>query len=114
MKLSDIVRQVNRDIDDDYDLEDVRDWVNRCLDDLTPIAKKESLALTEVNFDNIYALPDDLYEVAFIRANNEPYSYISLNDELSMGIKFGKAPCICNLISIAETWNCTIIESLIM
>jgi hypothetical protein len=67
MNLNDIMKQVNRDIDDQYIIDDIRDWVNRCLDELTPFAKKESMATTDANNTNVYELPSDLFEIAFIK-----------------------------------------------
>jgi hypothetical protein len=87
MNLNDIVRQVNRDIDDQYDLDDVKDWVNRCLDDLTPVAKRETLALTDVDPSNAYELPPDLYQLAFVRVNDEKYESIFLNNDGGKGYK---------------------------
>ena len=43
MKLSDIVTQVNGDVEEEYDATTILQWVNRCLDELTPIAKKEAI-----------------------------------------------------------------------
>jgi hypothetical protein len=87
MKLSEIMTQVGRDIDDDYNLDDIKDWVNRCLDDLTPIANKQSLLLTDVNSDNAYDLPDDLYEIAFVKVNDEIFEAVSFRDDTSKGYK---------------------------
>lgn len=39
MILSNIINQINRDIDEEYDAGDIIEWINRCSDDLTPIAR---------------------------------------------------------------------------
>jgi hypothetical protein len=83
MKLSEIIRQVNRDIDDDYEASDITDWVNRCLDDLSPIAKKQAAAVIE----SPYTLPSDLYELRFVAQNNEFLDPLSFEDMDSDGYK---------------------------
>jgi hypothetical protein len=83
MKLNDIVRQVNRDIDDQYDLIDVMDWVNRALDDLTPAAKRQATAV----LDDSLILPDDLQELLFVSSNYQFLKKLSIEDEYGEGYK---------------------------
>jgi hypothetical protein len=51
VKLINVINQINRDIDEEYDNGDIIDWINRCSDDLTPIARiqaSQSYAITAV------------------------------------------------------------------
>lgn len=63
MKLSDIIRQVNNDTDQGYTNQEITDWCNRCLDELTPIAQKQVKKTASIVESNSYALPDDLFEI---------------------------------------------------
>lgn len=63
MKTSDIILQVNRDLDEDYGNGDIIDWINRCIDDLAPIAKKEAQTSFTITTANSYALPIDFLEM---------------------------------------------------
>jgi hypothetical protein len=83
MKVNDIVRQVNRDIDDQYDFGDVIDWVNRALDDLTPIAKRQ--AMTEL--DDTLTFPADFHELAFVYQNNQELQKLQMTDNTNSGYK---------------------------
>ncbi|MED1948993.1 hypothetical protein [Brevibacillus centrosporus] len=62
MQLSDIIRQVNRDLDEDYSNGDIIDWINRCIDDLAPIAKKEAKTTFAIDSNNSYTMPTDFLE----------------------------------------------------
>jgi hypothetical protein len=87
LKLNEILDEVNRDLDESLELGEVIGWVNRCLDDLTPIAKKESLLVTDTNTLNSYDLPDDLHEIGFVVANDTEYERIAFNDNENKGFK---------------------------
>lgn len=63
MKTSNIILQVNRDLDEDYGNGDIVDWINRCIDDLAPIAKKEAKATFTITSANSYTLPTDFLEM---------------------------------------------------
>lgn len=83
MNVNDILKQVNRDIDDQYDLGDVIDWINRCLDDLTPIARRQ----TSTTLDSTNTLPIDLHELLFVSQNNQFLKKLSISDQYSEGFK---------------------------
>lgn len=83
MKINDILRQVNRDIDDQYNLQDILDWVNRCLDDLTLIAKRQATTI----LDGTFTLPTNLHELLFVSQNNQFLKKLSMTDENSCGYK---------------------------
>jgi hypothetical protein len=83
MKINDILRQVNRDIDDQYNLQDVIDWVNRCLDDLTPIAKRQATAVLNAP----YTLPINTHELLFVSHHNQFLKKLSIGDAYSDGYK---------------------------
>jgi hypothetical protein len=83
MNLTNIVSQVSRDIDDDYDLNDIKDWVNRALDDLTPISKRQ----TSATLNDTLTLPEDLHELLFVSQNNQFLNNLSMSDLYSCGYK---------------------------
>ncbi|MEK5065895.1 phage adaptor protein [Cytobacillus sp. FSL R5-0596] len=87
MNLEQLIEEVNKDLDDSLDSADITGWINRGLDDLTPIAKKETMKITGVTPENVYTLPDDLHEIAFVRVNGEEMLPISLQDKTSRGYK---------------------------
>lgn len=88
MKLSEIIKQVNRDVDDSYPNADITQWINRALDDLTPIAKKEA---KQTFTTRPIAIPTDLHEVVQVVLNNnnsyEVLAPVSAIDFTSKGYK---------------------------
>lgn len=87
MNVKQLIEEVNKDIDDSLDNADIIGWFNRCLDDLTPIVRKEALKITDADTSNTYELPEDLHEIAFIRSAETEYRLIPLNDKTSRGYK---------------------------
>lgn len=87
MNLEQIINEVNKDIDDSIGDEEIKGWVNRGIDDLSPLVKKEAYVMTNVTQENRYDLPADLMEIAFIRADGREYPYIPINDNDSTGYK---------------------------
>lgn len=96
MKLSDIIRQVNRDLDEDYENGDIIDWINRCIDDLAPIAKKEAKATFSITTENSYPLPADFLEMVEVqtvktgedgRKEHRTLTQVQQRDYDSMGYK---------------------------
>lgn len=61
MKVSDIIRQVNRNIKASNG--DILDLINRCLGDLALLVKKESSTNYTIVSGNSYALPADFHEL---------------------------------------------------
>ena len=47
MNLQELILQVNRDVDDIFENGDIQHWLNRALDDITPIARIEKRAMLE-------------------------------------------------------------------
>jgi hypothetical protein len=94
MKLSDIIRQVNRDLDEDYSNADIVDWINRCIDDLAPIAKKEAKVTFTIDSNNSYTLPTDFLEfvdVLTVTNGNKQYTILTQlpqRDYTSTGYKY--------------------------
>ena len=41
VNLQELILQVNRDVDDIFENGDIQHWLNRALDDITPIARIE-------------------------------------------------------------------------
>lgn len=75
MNLSQLQQEVNKDIDDKLPNADITGWFNRCLDELTPITKKEALTTLAVSSTNEYALPSDLLEIAAVKVDGEIYNF---------------------------------------
>jgi hypothetical protein len=80
VNLTDITKQVLRDIDDSYGNGDVKEWINRGIDDLTPVAKKEAKA----TLTHPYVLPTDLHKIAFIKQNNIKVEFDQWGDEITL------------------------------
>lgn len=87
MNLSQLIAEVNKDIDDNIADADIIGWFNRCLDELSMLARKEALAITAVDTSNIYELPPDLMEVVAVRVNGSEYLQIPFNDAYGTGYK---------------------------
>lgn len=87
MKLSELLREVNKDIDDSLDNSDITAWFNRCLDDLAPIIKKEAKTVMDIDSTNAYTIPEDLYELHMVFADDNQYFPIPIQDKDSKGYK---------------------------
>lgn len=85
MDVSTIIRQVTRNIKDQNG--DIIDLINRCLDDLTPIDKREALKTTSVVVENKYELPSDLFQIYKVFIDDLTYNQIPLSDKTSTGFK---------------------------
>jgi hypothetical protein len=83
MKVSDIYNQTTRDINDDYNLGDVIDWINRGLDDLTPYAKRQA----SITLDENFILPTDLHQLLFVSQNGQFLKSLPMSDSYSEGYK---------------------------
>jgi hypothetical protein len=79
VNLTDLTKQINRDIDDSYSNGDIKEWINRGIDDITPVAKKE--ARTTLTYP--YVLPADLHKIAFIKVNGVKVEYDQWGDEIT-------------------------------
>jgi hypothetical protein len=87
MNLEQIIEEINKDLDDTLDHADIIGWVNRCVDDLSIITKKEDKKLADISSLNAYELPEDLLEMVLVLVNNEEYDPIYLGDTTSKGYK---------------------------
>jgi hypothetical protein len=85
MKISEIITQVNGDVEEEYDATTIIGWVNRALDDLTPVAKKEALKSYTIDTMNGYALPTDLHMPAVTLVNGLPWRELPITDSNSTG-----------------------------
>lgn len=89
MKLSELQKEVNKDIDDSLPNADINGWLNRCLDDLTPVANYQKSAVINVVPDQKeYALPSDLITIAFLIDKEERLNPVPVNDFSSNGYKY--------------------------
>lgn len=71
MNLEQLYNEINKDLDDSQNSGDLLGWINRCMDDLSPIAKKEAKASYEITSLNEYELPSDLMEIVRVVVNGE-------------------------------------------
>lgn len=85
MDLSQIVEEVNKDLDDSLDAGDITGWVNRALDDLTPLSKKAAKYVAPVS--PVISLPDDLFEIELLMVNDEEFHLIDLRNKSDVGYK---------------------------
>lgn len=90
MNLKDIIYEINKDIDDEFDNADLIGWINRALDDLSPVANYQAFAdITLVADQKVYPLPAELVKLIQVidesgtgRLYEQP-----LNDFTSCGYK---------------------------
>jgi hypothetical protein len=93
MKLTVLINEVNKDIDDTLDTGDITGWINRGLDDLSPIAKhQKSTTISLVKDTKIYAVPSDLIAIAALidetdNINPIEYSALQMRDYANRGYK---------------------------
>jgi hypothetical protein len=88
MKLSDIWKEINKDIDDSLPNGDLTGWINRALDDLSPHANvQKSTTISLVADQKEYNVPADLLKVSYFLDENKPLHPIAMNDFHSYGFK---------------------------
>lgn len=87
MNLQDIINEINKDVDDSLERDDIIGWVNRCIDDLSPIAKKEEQTTYELATENAYELPDNYFELFLVMVEGCSYRMVPLTDSYSRGYK---------------------------
>lgn len=80
MNLEQIIEEINRDIDDSLEVDELLGWVNRCMDDLSPVAKKESKIVYDISETNAYELPSDWMGTVLVMVNGKQYEAVPLND----------------------------------
>jgi hypothetical protein len=88
MNLQEIIDEINKDVDDELENEDIVGWVNRCLDDLTPVARYQKLmTITTTSGVNTYSLPSDLTKVVQVVDNTTPLNPLNVSDFNKDGYK---------------------------
>lgn len=88
MKLSEILREINKDIDDSLPNGDLIGWVNRALDDLTPHANyQKSTTISLTTDQKEYEVPADLLKVSYLIDENKPMFAVPMGDFSSHGFK---------------------------
>lgn len=85
MNLEQLIDEVNKDLDDSLDSGDITAWLNRALDDLTPITRKEAKYSTDISSHVI--LPEDLFEIAFILADGSEFRNVPIRNNSNSGYK---------------------------
>lgn len=87
MKLQELQKEVNKDIDDSLSNAEILQWLNRGLDDLTPVAKyKQYVVIPLVAGQDKYDLPSDFHKIELIMEDDELFE-IPLKDRSSRGYK---------------------------
>jgi hypothetical protein len=92
VNLKEIMSEVNKDIDDEYDSADLLGWINRGLDDLTPFANYQALStVVLVPGQKAYPLPAALTALTQVTDDQTNISVLldelPLNDFTSCGYK---------------------------
>lgn len=90
MKLSDLIKEVNKDIDDSLSNGEIIGWLNRALDDLTPYAKYQELqTISLISDQKEYSLPANIFEIVHLLDENSGISFnqIPMQDFSSTGYK---------------------------
>lgn len=88
MQLSDIINEINKDIDEDLDYDEVIGWINRCIDDLSPYANYQKITqLTTTPGVDTYPLPSDLTKRIQLVDGKEVLECLELADFNKKGYK---------------------------
>jgi hypothetical protein len=87
MNLQDIINEVNKDVDDTLDDEDIKGWVNRCMDDLSPYAQYQKSSIVTLVIDQKeYDLPSDYQSLMYL-VDEYPLNQVPMKDFVSTGFK---------------------------
>lgn len=86
MNLEQIIEEINKDLDDEIENDELIGWINRCIDDLSPIARQEQKAVIEITETNDYELPDDFIKMFMVSVNGKRYDTLPLSSN-STGYK---------------------------
>ena len=88
MNLQQLQNEVLKDIDDTLTNEDIRGWLNRCLDDLSPIAKyQKQVQIPLLAGESSIELPEDLHEIILFSDEEADFHEIPLKDKHTRGYK---------------------------
>jgi hypothetical protein len=88
MNLQEIIAEVNKNVDDELDNTEIIGWINRCIEDLTPIANLQSITTIPIYADvPQYDLPIDLVEVVQVVKDNQLLKQLPLSDLVNCGYK---------------------------
>lgn len=88
MNLGEILAEVNKNVDDELEAADVIGWVNRCIEDLTPIANNQTiLTMPIITNQQSYKLPSDFVEMVQVVRNNRFANPLALSDTTRYGYK---------------------------
>jgi hypothetical protein len=88
MNVQEIINEITKDIDDTtVDNSLLIGWINRCIDEVSPIAKKEAKKTADIAIENAYELPDDLLEVFMVLVNGNRYYPMRIDESTQQGYK---------------------------
>lgn len=87
MKVSELIKEVNKDIYDKLQNGDIIGWLNRALDDLSPVSRyQKSQTISVVADQKDYALPTDMVELVYLVDEKQVFEY-PIHDMESSGYK---------------------------
>ena len=81
VNLQELILQVNRDVDDIFENGDIQHWLNRALDDITPIARIEK----KVTLTYPYTLPNDVQDMERVMQTNKVFPRIPVGEQSQQG-----------------------------
>ncbi|UYX53358.1 hypothetical protein M3Y14_04175 [Bacillus thuringiensis] len=81
MNLQELILQVNRDVDDIFENGDIQHWLNRALDDITPIARSEKRVVLQYP----YTLPNDVQDMERVMQTNKIFPRIPVGEQYQQG-----------------------------
>jgi hypothetical protein len=89
MNLSELIKEVNKDIDDSLPNADITQWLNRGLDDLTPYVKlQKHQSINLIKDQKTYLIPDDLMNIVYlIDEKSNRFTQVPFDDFSSAGYK---------------------------
>ncbi len=88
MNLNEIYEEINKDVDDTLDNEDLKGWINRCMDELSPYAKYQQSTVISLEKDKKeYDLPSDFLEMGQLVDGTKIMYQLPLKNLHSKGFK---------------------------
>lgn len=85
MNLGEMIKQVNIDTDEVFNPQDIRDWINRGIDDISPIARKKERKIAVLNPSQAYEIPADCREIIHVFAAGRELQRVPEFDRESKG-----------------------------
>lgn len=88
MNLQEIISEINKNVDDELDNSESIGWINRCMEELTPIANNQSITTLDTFADQSqYDLPTDFINVEQVIYGGTALRQVALSDTRTCGYK---------------------------